>query len=251
MSAMTDAQWLFLAAVLALAVAALSLGRHFGWVVVQESEAGLLYHDGRFQRQLGAGRHLLRRRRQRIDRIDLRTRDLIVPGQEVMTADRIAVKLSVIVAWTVTDPLAMARARADAGQALYLAVQAGLREVVAGMALDDLVGARAELDTRLLEAARARAGGLGLEVGSVTLRDLMLPTNLKRAFSAVLEAQKEAQRRLELARGEQAVLRSLANAARLLAEHPGLVQARMLQALEAGGNTIAYGVPPAELPPKG
>lgn len=240
---MSGREWLALAAVAAV-LAVLLLRRLFGWAVVQEHEAGLLYKDGRFQRQLAAGRHLLRRWRQRLDTIDLRSRDLIVSGQEVMSADRIAVKLTVHVVWKVTDPRQMVQARAEAGQAVYLAVQSGLREVVAGRALDDLVAARGELDLQLAQAARDRAGGLGVEIVSVALRDLMLPTNLKRAYAGVLEARKEAERRLELARGEQAVLRSLANSARLLQEHPGLVQARMLQALEGGGNTIAYGVPP-------
>ena len=69
----------------------------------------------------------------------------------------------------------------------------------------------------------------------------MLPNNLKRAYAGVLEAQKEAERRLEQARGEQAVVRSLANTARMLGENPALVQARMLQALDTGGNTLVFG----------
>lgn len=69
----------------------------------------------------------------------------------------------------------------------------------------------------------------------------MLPANLKKAFSGILEARKESQTQLEKARGEQAVLRNLANAAGLYETNPQLLQARIIQTLANGNNTIVFG----------
>ena len=68
----------------------------------------------------------------------------------------------------------------------------------------------------------------------------MLPTNIKKAFSGILEEQKEAQRQLEKARGEQAVLRKLANVSGLYDVNPMLPQARLIQALSAGNNSVVF-----------
>jgi hypothetical protein len=68
----------------------------------------------------------------------------------------------------------------------------------------------------------------------------MLPANLKRAFAGVLEAQKEAQRQLEKARGEQAVLRNLANSSAMYASNPMLLQARLVQVLDGGNNNVVF-----------
>jgi hypothetical protein len=78
-------------------------------------------------------------------------------------------------------------------------------------------------------------------VSGLAVRDVMLPANLKKAYSGALEAQKEAQKNLEKARGEQAVLRSLANSSKLYEEHPSLLQARVIQALANGNNSIVFG----------
>ena len=69
----------------------------------------------------------------------------------------------------------------------------------------------------------------------------MLPANLKKAFSGIIEAKKEAQTQLEKARGDQAVLRNLANAAGLYDANPQLLQARIIQTLANGNNTIVFG----------
>jgi hypothetical protein len=89
-------------------------------------------------------------------------------------------------------------------------------------------------------------GGIGIELLSVDVRDVMVPAELKRAYAAVVAARQEGAVSLERARGETAALRSLANAGRLLDDHPGLLSLRLVQELGAhGGNTVVLGVPDA------
>ena len=91
----------------------------------------------------------------------------------------------------------------------------------------------------MLEPLAPKAHRLGMEVTSLEIRDIILPGEIKRAYAQVLTAQKESLAALERARGETAALRSLANAARLMQEYPGLLQRRAVQAIESSkGNTL-------------
>lgn len=69
-----------------------------------------------------------------------------------------------------------------------------------------------------------------MEVEKAMIRDVILPAALKKAYSGAVEARKHAEREMEIARGEQAVLRKLANLTKMLADNPGLLQLRTLQA---------------------
>ncbi len=128
-------------------------------------------------------------------------------------------------------------------------------QAVQSLDLEALLGDRREINAQLQSALSAKASAVGLDLREISIRDIMLPAALKKAFGGLLEAQKEAQVAVEKARGEQAVLRSLANSARLYAEHPTLVSARLLQALDTGAHTLVLNaggdVPPAVLPKKG
>jgi hypothetical protein len=70
----------------------------------------------------------------------------------------------------------------------------------------------------------------------------MVPSELKRAYAAVVAARREGAASLERARGETAALRSLANAGRLVADNPGLLSLRVVQELSGGGNTVMIGL---------
>jgi regulator of protease activity HflC (stomatin/prohibitin superfamily) len=95
----------------------------------------------------------------------------------------------------------------------------------------------------MLELLAPRAVALGISLQKIEVRDIILPGDLKRAFAQTISAQKEGLANLERARGETASLRSLANAAKLMQDHPGLLQLRAIQAIEASkGNTITLGL---------
>jgi regulator of protease activity HflC (stomatin/prohibitin superfamily) len=115
-----------------------------------------------------------------------------------------------------------------------------LRDLVAMTTIDELLEKKTEADAQLLASAATRAERLGLRISALALRDIVLPANLKKAFAAALEAQKDAQRQLEAARGEQAALRSLAISSKMHENNPALLQARLIQALSSGANTIVF-----------
>ncbi|MPQ98576.1 hypothetical protein GB931_11730 [Modestobacter sp. I12A-02628] len=207
-------------------------------VVVQEWERVLVYRDGRFTTELGAGRYRLRRRRHAVVRVVVRPRLVVVGGQEVLTADGLSVRLSLAVTSRVVDPRRWHEAVEDADGFAYAGLQVALRDAVADRTLDELLGARGEVGERVRTLVEPTVAAVGVQVETVALRDVMVPAELRRAAAEVATARAQGQAVLERARSEVAATRALANAGRMLTGNPGLLQLRTLQAVEAGGATV-------------
>lgn len=218
-------------------------------IVVQEWERVLLYRDGRFQEILGAGRHRRVRWRRRRVRVQIRPRLLVVPSQEVLTADGLSVKVSLTVAVRTDDPRRWYESVEDADGFVYAALQIAVREAVAARTLDELLAARDTVPTDVRERVQGATDAVGVVVDSLALRDVMVPAELRRAAADVAAARTQGQAALERARAEVASTRALANAARMVAEQPGLLQLRTLQAVEAGGATVVLTTGPSTANP--
>ena len=214
--------------------------------LVPEGYAALLYHKGKFVMVLGAGRHIRWGRHFTLDAQDLRKATVLVAGQEVLTADNVGLKLSLLVTYQVTDPVKAAHETQNWQGDLYNAAQLALRAVVGGVAVEALLNQRLEIGGQVLARVQPEGAKIGINVLAVEVKDVMLPADLKRAFADVLKAKQEGQAALERARGESASLRNLANAARVLEGNPALMNLRLMQSLTAaqnGGNTLVVGVP--------
>ena len=239
---------IFAATVAALAaIAAVTFARTLvRKVVVHDFEAGLLYRNGRYIRRLAPGAHRILPWREEVALLDTRRRVVTVAGQEVLSADGVGLKVSVAVDWEIADPVRARHATQSHEEALHVAVQLALRAAVAGTTIDDLLAQRIAIGRRLTEAVGPQLDAAGLRVLAVEVKDVMFPGELKRIFAEVVRAQKEGQAALERARAETAALRSLANAARLVEESPGLMNLRVLQSVAgaaASGGTLVMGVP--------
>jgi regulator of protease activity HflC (stomatin/prohibitin superfamily) len=220
---------------------------------VPEGYAGLLYHKGKFVEILGAGRHLRWGRFYTLDAQDLRRTSLVIAGQDVLTADNVSLKLSLVAVYQVVDAAKAAHETQNWRGDLYNAAQLSLRGVVGGVAVEALLNQRLEIGAQLLVRVQPEAARIGITVHSVEVKDVMFPAELKRAFAEVLKAKQEGQAALERARGESAALRNLANAAKLLEGNPALMNLRLLQSLSAAqtaGNTLVLGMPGGFVPLK-
>lgn len=227
-------------------VGALAAQRFVGRVTIREYQRGLRFEGGRLVGLLDAGSHTWFKPTTDIQVVDLRPSSTTIEGQEVLTSDGVAVKVSLVVRSVIGDPVARLNADQDADRLLYLLVQLGLREVVAGRDLADLLSARTTIGPAVADIVGTRMGEIGIELLSIDVRDVMVPAELKRAQAAVIAARHEGAASLERARGETAALRSLANAGRLLDDNPGLLSLRLVQELGTrGGNTVVLGLPEA------
>lgn len=184
--------------------------------VVQESYAGLLYRYGAFVRVLKSGRHVLWGYGWTMTVTDLRKTSVTVPAQEVLTSDNVSLKLSALATYQVADPAKAAHETQNWLGDVYNMTQLALRSVVGAATMEALLTERLEIGARLLARVAPEAAKLGVTVFTLEVKDVMLPADLKRAFSDVLKAKQEGQAALERARGESAALRNLVNAARVL-----------------------------------
>lgn len=212
-------------------------------ITVQQWERVLVYRDGRFSEVLETGRHRRFRRRRSFVRLSIRPRLVVVPAQEVLTAESVSVKVSLTATVRTTDPRLWHEAVEDAEAVVYSAVQIALREAVAGRSLDDLTADRDVIGEEVRAAAEQTAAAVGVELQGVAVRDLMLPAELRKAAADVAIARAQGQAALERARAEGAATRALVNAAKVAADNPALLQLRLLQAVEAGGATVVLNAP--------
>jgi regulator of protease activity HflC (stomatin/prohibitin superfamily) len=212
------------------------LPRLVPWESVQigEHEFALLYRRGRLVGQLPAGVHRLWGRHVQVLRLDRRRQLLEIPAQELPTADGVTVKVTAQVAWQIIDPVAAVTRDADFRQTLYAAVHQAVRVAVAAHALATLGAQRQAIAASMREVAIAAVTPIGLTVHEAVLKDVMPNAETRKSMAAVAFAKQEALAALEKARGEQAALRALSNAARLLKDQPELAQIRGLQVLADG-----------------
>ena len=220
-------------------------------VVVHDYEAGLLYRNGRFARRLASGAYLVLPFWSEIVLVDTRKRVSTVPGQEVLSADNVGLKVSVAVTFDVADPIRALHETQSYEEALRIAVQLAIRSAIGAAKIDELLEQRLEIGQRLRDTVAPQAEAVGLRVHAVEVKDVMFPGELKKIFAEVVRAQKEGQAALERARGETAALRSLANAAHLVQESPALMNLRVLQSVAgaaAHGGTVVLGVPQGIVP---
>jgi regulator of protease activity HflC (stomatin/prohibitin superfamily) len=136
---------------------------------VHETELGLLYLKGRFERVLGPGRHWILRPGARVVRVDARRRLLHVQSQEILTSDNVQLRLSAIVSLRVTDPAQALHESESYEHELYVATQLALRAAVAETAIDDVLERKLRIGEGLLETVAARGESLGVEVDAVEI----------------------------------------------------------------------------------
>lgn len=203
-------------------------------VKVESGEVVLLYRDGVLIDRLGEGLHVYWKGTGHVTwkSVSLREQMLDVAGQEIITADKVSLRVNLVVTFLVSDPVKSVTASADAGQALYRDAQLALRAVIGTRQLDDLLADKESVGNELRQMIVARAGELGLSVRNVGLRDIILPGDMKMLLNQVIAATKEAEANVIRRREETAAARSQANTARLLAENPPLARLKELEALQ-------------------
>ena len=218
-------------------------------VTVYEYQKALKYTKGRYQETLGPGQYWIFPWRSLIVLVDVRPEFITIPGQDVLSADGVTLKVSLAAQFAVSDPNVAVNQNANFRNSLYLLLQMALREIVGKEKIDTLLENRADISSKLMELTTAKATELGLKLSLADVKDIMFPGEMKKVFAQVVKAQKEGQAALEKARGETAALRNLANAARTMDDNPNLLQLRALQALaDSSGSTLVLGLPNGAIP---
>jgi len=201
-------------------------------VVVREYERGLFYREGKFVELLPPGRYVhWTWEHCHIDPVDLREVSQTVEGQEILTSDKIGVRVTLIAQFKVVDPGVARHAVGDHTARLYQDLQLTLREAITGRTLEELLKERDVLSGQLYEDVSRRAQHYGVELTRVGVKDMVLPGTVRTVFLQEVEAELKGRASLVAARHEVAAARARANTAKLLQENPHLLRLQELETL--------------------
>jgi regulator of protease activity HflC (stomatin/prohibitin superfamily) len=203
-------------------------------VEVPDTAVGLLIVDGEFMRVLEPGLHAFWKfhRALKTELVDRRVQAMEVAGQEILTRDKVSLRVNLTALWQVLDVVKARTALANFVDYVYKELQFALREAVGTRTLDELLGQKGALDREIADAVRSKVEEHGLAVRSVGVKDVILPGEMKTILNQVVEAEKVAQANLIKRREETAATRSLLNTARLMDENPTLLRLKELETLE-------------------
>jgi regulator of protease activity HflC (stomatin/prohibitin superfamily) len=202
--------------------------------VVENHEAGLLYVEGRLTERLAAGRHAYWTvgRKIEVKRLDLRPQPVEITAQEMLTKDRIALRVTLTAFRRIVDPERVAATVADVDAWLYRLVQFAIREAVAARTLDEVLAAKSALDAELRAFVRERVAEAGVEVTELGVKDVILPGEIRELVNKVVEAERSAKANQIRRQEETAATRSLLNTAKLMEDNPLLLRLKELESLE-------------------
>ena len=211
------------------------LGTLLMQVEVPEGHTGLLTVEGVFRGQLAPGAHAFWRAGPAVSvrQVDLRQRTHEVTGQEILTRDRVSIRVNLSADFRVVDPVRAVSTVKDFEAALHRALQLAFRKTLGALTLDRLLAEKVNVDTEAAGAVRAEMAAIGIEVGAIALKDVILPGEMREILTAVVAAEKQAEANVIRRREETNATRSLLNTARVMAENPVMLRLKELEALES------------------
>ncbi|MGB1214116.1 MAG: slipin family protein [Pikeienuella sp.] len=210
-----------------------ALGHAVVKATVDAGRQGVLFVDGEFVRALTPGVHFFWNigRKVEVLNVDMRWREHEVNGQEILTADRVTLRVNISAAFRVTDAVAATTQVKDFTEALHLSAQLAFRKALGAKTLDQILAAKDLVDEEAANRVKAEMALIGVEVAALSLKDVILPGEMRTILNRVVEAEKAAEANVIRRREETNATRSLLNTAKVMAEHPVMLRLKELEAL--------------------
>lgn len=203
-------------------------------IVIKDGETGLLYFDNRYDKQLDTGTYFFWNygREVTCKIFNLKIQQLEISGQEILTADKVGVRLNVICSYRITDPERLVRLVDGLSTQLYTYAQLILREYVGRYRLDELLAQKEEISLYVGNKMKERQDEYCVEFINTGIKDIILPGEVREIMNTVLIAEKKAQANVIMRREEVASTRSLLNTAKLMDENQTLFKLKEMEYLE-------------------
>jgi len=214
---------------------------------VSDGHVGLLFVDGELVRELAPGLHVFWKfnRGIGVELVDLRVRALEVGGQEILTKDKVALRINLTANYQFTDALKAAKVAKDPLDFLYKELQFALRAAVGTRTLDTLLEDKRAIDQEVFAEVHDKFAEIGIDVRGIGVKDIILPGDMKDILGKVVEAEKVAQANVIRRREETNATRSLLNTAKVMEDNPTALRLKELETLEKVtekvGNISVYG----------
>jgi len=199
--------------------------------ILREYERGVIFTLGRFTGVKGPGIIIIIPFVQQMVRVDLRTRVLDVPTQDVISRDNVSVRVNAVIYFRVIDPERATIQVEDFMQATSQLAQTTLRSVLGKHELDEMLSERDKLNNDIQNILDAQTDAWGIKVANVEIKHVDIDPTMVRAIARQAEAERERRAKIINAEGEQQAAQKLLEAANILAKRPEAMQLRYLGTL--------------------
>lgn len=209
---------------------------------VEHGQTGLLFIDGALFDSLTPGSHAFIGHGRVITMkiVDMRETALDVVGQEVLTKDRVSVRVNLTATFRVVDAVKAVTEVKDFVDSLHRALGTAFRKSLAERTLDAVLEKKGRVDDEAAKEVKAIMAKAGVDVSAITLKDIILPGEMREILNTVVLAEKEAEANVIRRREETAATRALLNTAKVMADNPAMLRLKELEALENVAGKIGH-----------
>lgn len=211
--------------------------------ILNEYERGVIFRLGRVIKEKGPGLIILIPVVDKMVKVSLRLVAMDVDPQDVITRDNVSVKVNAVIYFRVIDSIKAIVEVENYTYAMSQLAQTTLRSVCGQAELDELLAEREKINSELQEILDTHTDPWGIKVATVELKHIDLPQEMQRAMARQAEAERERRAKVINAEGEFQAANKLAEASKIIEDHPTALQLRYLQTMkemstESNTNTI-------------
>ena len=216
-------------------------------VQIDEYERGVKFSKGKFSKIMQPGWNLVLPIFKSYKKIDIRTKVVDVPEQDVITKDNVSVRINAVIYYKIFDASKAILEVENFYYAVSQLAQTTMRNVVGSVSLNELLGEREKISVEICKIIDEATNPWGIKVENVELKDVSLPEEMKRVIARAAEAEREKEAILTKAKGEVEASKNLAIAAETMSSTPGAMHLRTLSTINDissdQSNTIIFCLP--------
>lgn len=198
---------------------------------VKEYDRLVVFRFGRVHSERGPGLNLVVPLIERAEKVDLRIITMPIPPQDGMTKDNIPVRVTAVCFFRVVEPKKVVTGVQNVMNATSQIAQTTLRSMVGHYEFDQILSSRDKINAQLLALINEQTLDWGITISSVAIKDVELPTTMKRAMAKQAEAERLRRAKVVAAEGEMQAAQKLAQAAEAITAAPGAMRLRQLQSM--------------------
>ncbi|MBU1027349.1 MAG: slipin family protein [Candidatus Margulisbacteria bacterium] len=214
---------------------------------VNQYERGVKFRLGKFIGILEPGWHIVLPIIEGFTRVDVRVKAVDVPDQEAMTRDNISVRINAVIYYKVKSAEKSVIEVENFYFAMSQLAQTTMRNIVGEGSLDEVLSQRENIANKIQQIIDKASDPWGIQVVDVSLKDIILPEDMKRTMAKQAEAEREKRAVIIKAEGEVIAADNMSKAAKILSAADGALHLRTLQSINDlssdQSNTVIVALP--------
>jgi regulator of protease activity HflC (stomatin/prohibitin superfamily) len=203
-----------------------------GLKTVTEYKRLIIFRFGRYKRSVGPGIVYKLPLIEKSMEVDIRIKTLDIAKQDIITRDNIPITADTSVFYKVINPQYATTKIENYMRAVFNYTQGALRDVIGGMALDDILTQREKISQEIRKVVDEETREWGIEISQIKIQQIELPQTMKRAMAVEAEKEREKRASIIASEGELEASKNISKAAEMLAQNPGAIQLRTLQTIQ-------------------